>query len=136
MSEIKGQCHCGQTEWTVKLADKAHVLCHCDTCKTLSGAAATLNTIIPESDFKLTKGELKHYTYKGDSGKDVNCYYCPNCTTHVYHHQTVMGPKFVVRTIALEGAKEWKPAAEVWGKAKMSWEPEVATTFEMMPPEA
>ena len=26
MSEIKGKCHCGQTEWTVKLEDKAHVL--------------------------------------------------------------------------------------------------------------
>ena len=21
------------------------------------------------------------------AGKDVHCYYCPKCTTHVYHHQ-------------------------------------------------
>ena len=26
MSEVKGHCHCGQTEWTVKIEDKAHVL--------------------------------------------------------------------------------------------------------------
>ena len=53
------------------------VICsHCNTCKSLSGAASTLNTIIPESDFKLTKGELKHYTYKGDSGTSFTspCY--------------------------------------------------------------
>ena len=67
-------------------------------------------------------------------GKPVHCYYCPNCTTHVYHHQTVAGPKVVVRTILLDGAKSWKPAAEIYGKAKLAWEPEVAQTFELLPP--
>ena len=68
------------------------------------------------------------------TGKPVNCYYCPNCTTHVYHHQTVLGDKLVVRTVLLDGGKDLKPAAEIFGKAKMSWEPEVAQTFDTLPP--
>jgi len=68
------------------------------------------------------------------SGNPVHCYYCPNCTTHVYHHQTVMGPKVVVRTVLLDGGKDWKPHAEIYGKAKMNWEKEVAHTFETLPP--
>ncbi|KAI4131677.1 MAG: hypothetical protein LQ347_002869 [Umbilicaria vellea] len=134
MTEFTGRCHCGQTEWTAKLQDTAHILCHCDTCKQLGGGAYSLNQIIPENDLKITKGSTKTYTYYGESGKPVNCNYCPNCTTHVYHHQTVMGDKIVVRTVLLDGGKGFKPAAEIFGKAKMSWEPEVAQTFDTLPP--
>jgi hypothetical protein len=48
---------------------------HCDTCKLLSGAPYTLNQIIPLKALNITKGKdnLGKYTYKGDSGKGVNC---------------------------------------------------------------
>ena len=47
-----------------------------------------------------------------------------------------MGPDtIIVRTILLEGGKSFKPAAEIYGKAKMNWEPQVATTFETLPPQ-
>lgn len=108
---------------------------HCSACKTLSGGESTLNNLVPEEDFKVTKGSFSKYTYKGDSGKDVDCYYCGNCTAHAYHHQTVRGPTYVVRTSLLEGAKDFKPAAEVYGKDRLSWVPEVAKTFETGPPE-
>ncbi|MCJ1258420.1 hypothetical protein MMC24_006253 [Lignoscripta atroalba] len=90
--------------------------------------------MIPSSDLKITKGETKAYTYTGDSGKPVHCYYCPNCTTHIYHHQTALGEKYVVRTLLLEGGAGFKPAAEIYGKDKLSWEKEVAETFEVLPP--
>lgn len=59
-----------------------------------------------------------------------------NCTSHIYHHQTVMGDDTIIlRTGMLEqGLKEFKPAAEIFGKAKLPWEKEVAETFETMPP--
>lgn len=57
---------------------------HCNVCKALSGSAYMMNQIIPKANFKLTKGDeaLKSFTYYGESGKPVYCYYCPNCTTH------------------------------------------------------
>ena len=79
------KCHCGEVEWEVK-AEPNHVLwcgilrgwprrtlltagSHCNTCKQLSGGAFTLNQIVPKDDIKVTKGTLKNYTYKGDSGE-------------------------------------------------------------------
>ena len=100
-----GKCHCGHHEWTVELNNEQqnHILCHCDTCKVcsahtsqhhpfdtklpqiLGGGAFTMNQIIPKNQLKITKGgEPSKYTYYGDSGKGVNCYYCPKCTTHIY----------------------------------------------------
>jgi len=45
-----------------------------------------------------------------------------------------MGPKVIVRTVLLDGGKGWGPHAEIYGKARMGWEKEVATTFETLPP--
>jgi len=96
-----------------------------------------MNQIIPSSAFKLGKGAdaLKTYTYYGESGKPVHCYYCPNCTTHVYHHQTALGDKYILRTVLLPKLKNNPVHAEIFGKAKMTWEPEIATTFDTLPPE-
>jgi len=141
MSTYKAKCHCGQTEWTAELTkdQQGHVLCHCDTCKYLSGGPYTLNQIIPKSALKITKGsDLGNYTYYGDSGKGVHCYYCKNCTTHVYHHQEILGPDTIIlRTVLLNDGQlgaGLKPAAEIYGKARFGWEKEVAQTFETMPP--
>ncbi|CAK1357801.1 unnamed protein product [Cercospora beticola] len=140
MTTYTGVCHCKHHEWTVELTpdQSKHILCHCDTCKILGGGAYTMNQIIPKSALNITKGgEPSKYTYYGDSGKAVNCYYCPHCTTHIYHHQEVMGPDTIVARTGLlkEGRDKFPVGAEIFGKAKMSWEPKIAETFETLPPE-
>jgi len=98
-----------------------------------------MNQIVPKSTLSFTKGEssLKSYTYKGDSGNEVNCYYCPNCTTHIYHHQLIMGPDTIILRTALlpEARKSFQVGAEIYGKDKLSWEKEIATTFDVLPPQ-
>jgi len=45
-----------------------------------------------------------------------------------------MGDKYVVRTILLDDGKNFGPGAEVFGKQRLPWVPEVAQTFEGAPP--
>ena len=47
-----------------------------------------------------------------------------------------MGPDTVIaRTILLpEGRKNFGVGAEIYGKAKLGWEKEIAQTFETLPP--
>jgi hypothetical protein len=47
---------------------------HCDTCKYLGGGAYSLSQIVPTSALNITKGNLKEYSYYGDSSK--NFYSC------------------------------------------------------------
>ena len=177
---------------------------HCNACKALSGGAYTLNQIIPKDDLKITKGDVKTYTYKGDSGtfsvtishrlvrdlhqqldhrdiksprlddparaphgEDLACSrlivdaqanwsiattavslhpleHCfdrrlirsANCTTHVYHRQEALPDMVIARTGLIDpsGQAGFKPAAEVYGKDRYKWEPEIAQTYEVMPP--
>lgn len=73
---------------------------------------------------------------KDGTGKGVHCYYCKNCTTHVYHAQEALGPDSIVLRTGLldEGIKNFKPAAQIYTKVRLPWEKEVATSFETMPP--
>lgn len=62
-------------------------------------------------------------------------YATPNKRANGFADQEVMGPDtIVVRTVLLDGGKSFKPAAEIFGKARMSWEKEVATTHDTLPP--
>jgi hypothetical protein len=48
--------------------------------------------------------------------------------------QTVNPGNVVIRTVLLDQGKEFEAAAEIYGKDKMSWEKEVAHTFDVLPP--
>ncbi|EGD90664.1 hypothetical protein H112_02128 [Trichophyton rubrum D6] len=127
MSAIQGKCHCGAVEYTAKLGDKSHILCHCDACKRINGSDFTLNQVIPKADLEIKKGDLTKYTYKGDSGNPVHCCFCPTCSTHIYHHQTALGDdKYILRTASLEGNKEWPASVEIYCKDRAKWQPDVA----------
>lgn len=47
-----------------------------------------------------------------------------------------MGPDTIVLRTGLldEGIKKFEPQAEIFGKAKLGWEKEVAETFHTLPP--
>ncbi|OAK94248.1 hypothetical protein IQ06DRAFT_234699 [Phaeosphaeriaceae sp. SRC1lsM3a] len=143
MSTFTGSCHCGTVEWKVELTpeQQSHILCHCNTCKQLSGAPYTLNQLVPQTALTVTKGKdnLGKYTYTGDSGKGVDCFFCKNCTVHAYHVQQAIPDLAVLHTVLLRDENgqigaDFKPAAEIYGKARFGWEKEVAHTFEVMPP--
>ncbi|KAF3937509.1 hypothetical protein ABW19_dt0205202 [Dactylella cylindrospora] len=131
---LTGSCHCGEVEYEIDVEAGEHILCHCSACKKIGGGEYTLNMIAPIEKCKVTKGELKVYTYKGDSGNPTHCYYCGNCTAHPWHHQTVQGPVYVVRTALLKDADKLPVSAEIYGKDRWSFQPEVAHTFELTPP--
>jgi hypothetical protein len=46
-----------------------------------------------------------------------------------------MPDKVILRTVLLQNGPGFEPAAEIYGKDKMKWEKEVATTFPVLPPQ-
>ncbi|KAJ9648131.1 hypothetical protein H2201_002330 [Coniosporium apollinis] len=116
-----GSCHCGQMAWTANLGTAEHVLCHCETCRKLGGGPYSCNQIIPREDLSITRGEPRVYVYKGASGKDVRCYFCGTCTSHIYHHQDVMPDKVIVRTLLLDGGDKMPATGEIFAEGRLGW---------------
>ncbi|KAF1999002.1 hypothetical protein P154DRAFT_438081 [Amniculicola lignicola CBS 123094] len=119
----EGSCHCESVRWVVRLEKAEHVLCHCLTCQKLGGGPYSCNQIITEEDLLLTEGEgnVGVYKYKGASGKNVECFFCKTCTSHVYHKQEVMPGRVIVRTLLLEGGGEMPATGEIFGEGRLGW---------------
>ncbi|KZM23860.1 carbon-sulfur lyase [Ascochyta rabiei] len=119
-----GACHCGDVEWEVAIPEEEelrHIVCHCDTCKKLGGGPYSCNYIVPREALSIRKGRTGEYAYKGASGKDVHCYFCPRCTSHVYHHQDAMPEKVIVRTLLLDGGNELQAGGEIFAEGALGW---------------
>ncbi|PMD24367.1 hypothetical protein NA56DRAFT_567320, partial [Hyaloscypha hepaticicola] len=120
-NEYLGSCHCQSVTWTAKLDVAEHVLCHCRTCQQLGGGPYSCNQIIPKEAISILTGSPKVYSYTGASGKPVQCFYCGNCTSHIYHHQAVMPDKIIIRTLLLNGGPEMPATGEIFGEGRLSW---------------
>jgi hypothetical protein len=60
--------------------------------------------------------------YANDSaGKNVNCYFCKTCTSHIYHHQDIMPEKVIVRTLLLEGGSNMPATGEIFEEGRLEW---------------
>jgi hypothetical protein len=120
----KGKCHCGDVEWEVRVDEGEqlkHIVCHCDTCKKLGGGPYSCNYIVPREGLSILRGKTGEYAYKGASGNDVHCYFCPKCTSHIYHHQDAMPEKVIVRTLLLEGGNDLEAGGEIFAEGALSW---------------
>ncbi|KAI3397932.1 hypothetical protein diail_10101 [Diaporthe ilicicola] len=97
--------------------------CHCGGCEL---------GIVPKEDLKVTKGRPSVYTYKGAIGRDVRCFFCPTCTSHIYH-QDAMADKVIVRTLLLEGGNDFEAGGEIVPGGKLSWVQDLNDSLEPVP---
>ncbi|KAG0642581.1 Mss4-like protein [Tuber brumale] len=134
---ILGHCHCGQLEWTISLPSGSmpeKTICHCNTCKSLGGGCYSVNMVVPKDQVKFTKGVPAIYTYIGQSTKTVDCYYCPNCTTHAYRHQKHLGDMLVMfpELWDNEMAREAPVVKEFFAKDRCRHQPVIARSDNVM----
>ena len=54
-------------------------------------------------------------------GEPVRCYFCGDCTSHIYHHQAAMPDKIVVRTLLLNGGDQMPATAEIFPEGRLGW---------------
>ncbi|KAH0610483.1 uncharacterized protein H6S33_012010 [Morchella sextelata] len=134
--DAQAHCLCGELQWTAHFSKgnmPGQVLCHCMPCKMFGGGEYTVNMMVPKADVKMTKGTPKVYTYTGESGNPVDCFYCPNCTTHAYHHEKVLGDRYTMHSLLFEDdlLKQRPIEMELFGKHRMPYQPEIAKTYEV-----
>ena len=77
--KIVGGCMCGAVRYESTADAVMQASCYCRDCQRSTGSAFAPVLLVPKEAFKLTKGELKHYEVKGDSGNKVSRAFCANC---------------------------------------------------------
>ncbi len=83
-----GQCFCGQVQIEARGDPQAMGYCHCESCRTMSGAPLRGFTLWPQDTVRVSRGEdrLKGYNKMGFSDRR----HCSNCGGQVLiQHPTI-----------------------------------------------
>lgn len=78
---ISGKCHCGAVRWTAALPHKIALNCHCNMCRSLSGADYSSWIVIPSGQFSVQSGHDDIIQYQ--ASEKFSKSFCKNCGSTV-----------------------------------------------------
>jgi hypothetical protein len=81
--QLSGGCSCGSIRYELTGPPLWISACHCNACKTRTGSAYGVSVVIEKAAVKSFSGVAKTFRRAGDSGRQVNYDFCPNCGSTV-----------------------------------------------------
>ena len=82
---LSGGCQCGEVRYQLVLLPKALYACHCTECQRQSSAGFGMSLPVPRTGFSLTKGQVEIWVRTAASGRTVECAFCRQCGTRLFH---------------------------------------------------
>jgi hypothetical protein len=104
-----GQCFCGSVRLEARGEPAAQGYCHCESCRSMSGAPVRGFTLWPEDSVRITKGEDQLKGYNKTDFSDRR--HCANCGGQVLINHPSIG-MVDVHSEALRGFN-FQPAVHV-----------------------
>ena len=135
MKKHEGKCSCGNIEYSFDDEPINSAFCYCKECQSHTGSDKWFGLWVPIDKFTFSKGEPTKFTRIGDSGKEVNHYFCDQCGTTVCAEITV-GNFYSVAASTLNNNNEFTPNMAIYTASAPAWAvfPEGVQKFETLPP--
>jgi hypothetical protein len=122
---LTGGCLCGGLRYEITAAPLVTYACHCTDCQRLTSSAFSLAITIPDSAFRLTKGEPRLVRKTADSGRIVTRWLCPDCACWIVSNpQPGDAPGEMIRRVragTLDDRSWVRPTAHYWTRSKQPW---------------
>lgn len=114
-----GGCQCGQLRYQFLGEPRALYVCHCRECQKQSASAFGISVIVDSKAFKLLQGKPQSWSRPTDSGKRLDCYFCPNCGSRVWHGDKDKAPTISVKGGSLDQPVDLSKAVHIWTCRKL-----------------
>lgn len=133
-----GRCQCSGIRYEIRSQPVSLAACHCSECKRQSGTAFGMSLIVPREGFVLLAGTPSSWTRPADRGGSVECFFCPDCGTRIYHASTNMSLTYNVKPGTLDDPSWLEPRVHVFAARRLPWVqiPEGVPALEEGPPAA
>ena len=117
---MRGTCLCGEVKFEVDAAPESLRVCHCASCKKLSGGGGTVNFGVPPSAITILEGqELLHsFTPEGGSAKT----FCRSCGANLFGGGWPGSERCSVRVTTIEDPIDAKVGAHIYVRSVAPWE--------------
>jgi hypothetical protein len=111
---FSGSCACGQLTFQARGEPRRVGLCHCMTCRKISGSAFNAFVIF-SADQVTIDGATASWSATGESQR---CF-CPRCGSQVFDRDD--GDEIEVKLGAFDEPNLFRPTYEAWRKRRESW---------------
>jgi hypothetical protein len=114
---IEGGCHCGAIRYALSAPPEASMICHCRTCRGISGALAIGWISIAADKFAITKGAPKAYA----SSPNLLREFCGDCGAQITNARAEDDPYVDLTTATLDNPDAFPPTHHSWLSHDIAW---------------
>ncbi len=116
-----GGCQCGAVRYELTGEALPSIICHCKECQKQTSSAFGMTLPVAKRDFRLTSGALKEWRRTADSGRELACYFCPECGNRIYHSSSLGPDYWHLKPGTLDDTSWLAPVAQVWTNSAQPW---------------
>jgi hypothetical protein len=117
---ISGHCLCGAVGFEVSEPFLTVSVCHCTTCKKISGGAGTVNGRVATAAIRVVAGEEHVRTYQPAEGSAKT--FCAVCGSNLFGAGWPKSEWTSVRLSALDEPFEGRPERHIYVRSVAPWE--------------
>ena len=134
MSNLSGECLCGQVSYSCTEEPCMAGHCQCSDCQKISGAGHAANIAVPRGSLTIN-GDLAFHEKEAASGNTVKRGFCPQCGSHIYAENSGIPQLEFLRAGSLHDLEKFKPTMVVYASSGASWDhmDSELTKFDTMP---
>lgn len=118
MNLHNGSCFCGVVNYKLNSAIMKVVNCHCDFCRSHSGAAFSSYAALPFASLEFTKGKESLSAFQIVDGEK---HFCRECGTPIFNINNKYPGACMVYLGTIENARDITPMVNVWCESKLGW---------------
>lgn len=121
----QGHCLCGAATYEAAGDPMSTVMCHCTDCQRGSGAAASVNVVVPRDGFAMHGDTLTKFETVGtDSGRPRERWFCNRCGSPIATFVDELPDFAIIKAGTLDDPSVAAPAVEIWrDSAQPAWHP-------------
>jgi hypothetical protein len=120
MTPYEGSCHCGAVRFEVSEDFLTVRVCHCTTCKKLSGGVGTTNGRTRSENVQIVEGRELISTYQPAEGTSKS--FCSRCGSNLFGGGWPQSEYSSVRISALDSPFDRKPEEHLFVRSVAAWE--------------
>jgi len=109
-----GGCQCGAIRYELLGDPLKIVICHCRECRKQSASAFGVSVFVPRERLRLTRGSPKFWTRPTDSGNTLECAFCPDCGSRLWHQRVGAADTISIKGGSLDDAIDLSTAVHIW----------------------
>ena len=121
VAPFQGGCRCGAIRYDCASEPVAVMECHCRDCQYASGGEPAAVVVVAKPSFKLTKGQVKSFAVKGESGNEVARQFCSDCGTPLFSALAGNPQLWAIKAGSLDDPSWLKPTAFLWKSSAQPW---------------